>query len=505
MSRRPNEPRYYPSRKAYHVQVGGKQFLLAKGSRDDPKVKKEAWKRFRELVPAKPNDLVWVTDEEIRTLRYAPWHLRGSLTVLELTGCRPEELCRIKVEDIDDLLPGVRIGSRTICDQQVCDLLKFQALGQEIVRIDWFNLYQDSKRQKLRTGAEAAITLSKEVGTGFFPDKYWGAASAPNNTVWHNKLLRVLGTENEEVGFQLELVLEWLLRWGIDRNKLGLVAQMYPAIDHPVPEVSGQHPPDDRVGSGAIPLLRNRRGDPWTVDTLHGAFCRLRDRLGLRKELTPLAYRHAFAQKFLEKGGTLTDLAVALAIKVRQARKLYGSWAGAGDAPEVQTAGRSFREVVSPITSKCVSITDEENLALINGHGNDVLARVLWVLYRTGCRPTEVCTIAAEHLDREAKTVQIKNRLVMCDEDFFTWLAALAQIVPNGPLLRNRRGKSWTVDALHGAFVRVRDRLGLRKELKPMSFRHAYAIRFLKEGNSFTRLAVVLGISEKQARRLYGS
>ena len=60
------------------------------------------------------------------------------------------------------------------------------------------------------------------------------------------------------------------------------------------------------------------------------------------------------------------------------------------------------------------------------------------------------------------------------------------------------------MDGLHGGFVRLRDRLGLRKELTPLAYRHAYALRYLKEGGSITPLAVVLGISEKQAKKLYG-
>lgn len=94
--------------------------------------------------------------------------------------------------------------------------------------------------------------------------------------------------------------------------------------------------------------------------------------------------------------------------------------------------------------------------------------------------------------------------MVPCEEEFFTWLKQLVDVVPKGPFLRNSRGQPWFVDSLHGAWTRLRDRLGLRPELTPFSWRHAFAMRFLEKGGSITDLAAILGISEKQATRLYG-
>jgi len=214
MPRRPTGPRYYPSRRAFYAQVGGKQVLLAKGDQDDPEVLQRAWERFRELVPARKSKVVAITEEECRQLRRKVIEMYRKLRRKTLpdpidvtydTGCTPAEACALSAADLDLDTKSLRIGGRLVpCEE----------------------------------------------------------------------------------------CLPWLMKRATE-NPTG-------------------------------PLLRNRRGQPWTVDALHGAWTRLRDRLGLRPELTPFSWRHAFAVRFLEKGGSITDLAAILGICEKQARKLYG-------------------------------------------------------------------------------------------------------------------------------------------------------------------------------------
>lgn len=204
MSRRPKEPRYYPSRKAYYVQLCGKKLLLAKGEQDDPEVLAKAWERFREVAPEKKSKVVAVTDEEYMVLsENADSHLRPVINTLFWIGCRPSEVCTIAADHLERE-QAVRIGKRR---------LKGEAI------FDWLFCY---------------------------PERTTGR------------------------------------------------------------------------------LFLNKKNRPWTVDAIHEAFCRLRDRLGLRKELTPFSFRHAFALNFLKIGLSVTDLAAVLGIAEKQARKLYG-------------------------------------------------------------------------------------------------------------------------------------------------------------------------------------
>lgn len=176
---------------------------------------------------------------------------------------------------------------------------------------------------------------------------------------------------------------------------------------------------------------------------------------------------------------------------------------GDRDDPEVlRRAWERFREVVPIRPSKVIAITDEDASKLLDESNR--VSEVFYLMYQTGCRPAEACGLSANSLDAHTQAIRIQERLVSCDEILFISLARKAKKNLTGPLLRNSRGQPWSVDSLHGAFVRLRDRLGLRPELTPFSWWHAFAVRFLGNGGSITDLAVVLGIGEKQVRKLYG-
>lgn len=102
MPRRPTTPRYYPSRRAYYVQVGGKQVLLAKGDWDDPEAVRKAWDRFREIVPTRASRVVTITDEEInRVFQHERNSVAFALFVLYYTGCQPKEVIGLTADDLD--------------------------------------------------------------------------------------------------------------------------------------------------------------------------------------------------------------------------------------------------------------------------------------------------------------------------------------------------------------------------------------------------------------------
>jgi integrase len=130
----------------------------------------------------------------------------------------------------------------------------------------------------------------------------------------------------------------------------------------------------------------------------------------------------------------------------------------------------------------------------------------LWV---TGCRPEEAVAARAADLDEDRKAVWFHQpeHLVPLEDSWLVYDSlAMGQ---QGPFLRNSRGKPWTVDALHGAFSRLRDRLGLNKHLTLMAFRHGYAIEALSEMNVHSgdipeKLAGRMGISLAHLRDLYG-
>ena len=135
---------------------------------------------------------------------------------------------------------------------------------------------------------------------------------------------------------------------------------------------------------------------------------------------------------------------------------------GEPDDPEVLAkALEQFRAVIPARASRVVAITEKE-YERISWHAGSYGSTVFSVLHRTGCRPAEVCTLTAADLHPEVNAVAVGNRWITCDKDIFEKLKLWTRFRPNGPLLCNRRGKALTVDAIHAAFIRLRDRLGLR-------------------------------------------
>ena len=79
-----------------------------------------------------------------------------------------------------------------------------------------------------------------------------------------------------------------------------------------------------------------------------------------------------------------------------------------------------------------------------------------------------------------------KERLVPLDEVVLSILRPLVLKYPEGPLLRNTRGRPWTSDALHCRFYRLRETLPY--DVVPYSMRHT----FITEGQKNDILDSVL-------------
>ncbi|HYT93482.1 MAG TPA: tyrosine-type recombinase/integrase, partial [Gemmataceae bacterium] len=70
------------------------------------------------------------------------------------------------------------------------------------------------------------------------------------------------------------------------------------------------------------PLWRTRRGTPWNRTNMNASFQVVGERLGI-EGLTPYSYRHTYATRWLEKGGSIDDLAALLGNTPAMIRKHY--------------------------------------------------------------------------------------------------------------------------------------------------------------------------------------
>jgi integrase len=136
----------------------------------------------------------------------------------------------------------------------------------------------------------------------------------------------------------------------------------------------------------------------------------------------------------------------------------------------------------------------------------------LVVALRTGCRPQEVRVLEAKYVLFKEKVARIpkelakgkrKERRVPLDDVVLAILKPLALKYPEGPLLRNTRGRPWTKDAVNCRFQRLKEKLPYRATAYAM--RHTFINEALRNGASETALAKVCGHEDKtMILKVYG-
>jgi integrase len=131
------------------------------------------------------------------------------------------------------------------------------------------------------------------------------------------------------------------------------------------------------------------------------------------------------------------------------------------------------------------------------------LRPLLAVLRETGCRPSEAASLTAADVDipngvavlTRHKTAHHtgKPRVVVLTPAAVDVLRPLMAEYPDGPLLRNGRGRPWTKDAVVLAVRRAADRAGVRATA--YGYRHTYATDALAAGVPDAHVAALLGHS----------
>jgi integrase len=150
----------------------------------------------------------------------------------------------------------------------------------------------------------------------------------------------------------------------------------------------------------------------------------------------------------------------------------------------------------------------------------DLLARIndqefrdfLIVTLRTGCRPQEARVLESKHIlfkegvariPKELAKGKKKERRVPLDAVVLKILKPLALKYPDGPVMRNTRGKPWTKDAINSRFQRLKLKLPYRATAYAM--RHTFINEALRNGASEAAIAEVCGHEDKtMILKVYG-
>jgi integrase len=165
-----------------------------------------------------------------------------------------------------------------------------------------------------------------------------------------------------------------------------------------------------------------------------------------------------------------------------------------------------------PKTPRVLYLAPEQMTDLLSRIKDQEFRDFLIVTLRTGCRPQEIRVLEAKHvlltegearIPKELAKGKRKERRVPLDDVVLAILKPLILKYPEGPLLRNTRGRAWTKDAINCRFQRLKDKVPYR--VTAYAMRHTFINEALKNGASETAIAEVVGHEDKtMIQKVYG-
>ncbi|MDE3132269.1 MAG: tyrosine-type recombinase/integrase, partial [Acidobacteriota bacterium] len=157
-----------------------------------------------------------------------------------------------------------------------------------------------------------------------------------------------------------------------------------------------------------------------------------------------------------------------------------------------------FADVRLPPIARRAPAPDGALERLLNAASPEFRAWLV-VLIETGCRPGELCELAAVDVAWEDHTAEVDGktgrRLIGLSERALDVLRPLAARHSTGPLLRTPRGKRWTSANIRSTVKILRARPGneVLQDVVPYHARHAFWARANKAGVSDLAVAKQLG------------
>ncbi|QEL17661.1 tyrosine-type recombinase/integrase [Limnoglobus roseus] len=239
-------------------------------------------------------------------------------------------------------------------------------------------------------------------------------------------------------------------------------------------------------------------------------------------------YRH-FLQSFCDRCGTLLAADVK-PFHVTRWLDANPTWKG-GRRHAVIAVKRAFswadeQGVLSPTPLRSLKagranrrtrVLSPDELAQILAAVRDTpFKRFMRAMLETGCRPSEVARVRAEHVDLAAGVWRLpehktakkthKPRVVYLTPAMVELSRTLAAEQPDGPLFRGPRKKTpFTRQAIRCRFIRLRAKLPHLKHFVCYNVRHTYATNALVNGVGVAQVAELLGhTSTEMVSSTYG-
>jgi integrase len=159
---------------------------------------------------------------------------------------------------------------------------------------------------------------------------------------------------------------------------------------------------------------------------------------------------------------------------------------------------------------------DEDIRRFIAAAGTPEFGDLLWVLYHTGARPSEIAKLTPNHLDLDRRVAILtvhehktghrthKPRAIYFNDAAFSLVSRLYQERRFDTLFLNSKGTQWTINSMHKAAEKAKEKAGLQESgITPYSLRHSWITRALAKGVPIAIVAELAGTSVAMIQRTY--
>lgn len=146
-----------------------------------------------------------------------------------------------------------------------------------------------------------------------------------------------------------------------------------------------------------------------------------------------------------------------------------------------------FAKFEKPRGRKRERLPTEEETAAILENGPPDFAVIYQALRRSGARPNELCRATVANIDSESGSIVLQEhktgkktgepRVIAVGDKLQALIDQSLSGRTEGHLFLRSNGKPWTTNALGAVFRRLRDRLGLSKDLCVYLARHEHATK----------------------------
>ncbi|MBI2145186.1 tyrosine-type recombinase/integrase [Candidatus Woesearchaeota archaeon] len=156
-----------------------------------------------------------------------------------------------------------------------------------------------------------------------------------------------------------------------------------------------------------------------------------------------------------------------------------------------------------------VVLTREEVKKLIESASTQKSKLILMMLYSSGLRVSECCSLKATDLEMDQKIGWVRNgkggkdRLFILSEALVESLKGYIEGKADGGLFTNKSGEHLSARNIQKIVANTAKRAGIPKEVTPHTLRHSFATHLLESGESIRKIQELLGHSNLQTTQIY--